>query len=191
VEAAEYYLKAMNVARSLGDKAIEAQSYYSLGNAYTLLQDYALSIDFHHRHLLIAQTLDDKIGECRAYWSLGNSYAAMGDLENAINYANMHLNLAKHIGDSTSELTAKKNLYDFQNLLTSSGFRDSESGLFSQSTFTTTTNTNTYSQPSTLVLSLFPLFSTLCHLLLLFYPFVHIYKATFKRFLLTFFKSSF
>ena len=125
----------MNVARSLGDKAIEAQSYYSLGNAYTPLQDYALSIDFHHRHLLIAQTLDDKIGECRAYWSLGNSYAAMGDLENAIIYANKHLNLAKLIGDSTSELTAKKNLYDFQNLLTSSGFRDSESGLFSKQLF--------------------------------------------------------
>lgn len=131
-EAADYYLKAMNVARALGDKAIEAQSYYSLGNAYTLLQDYSISIDFHLRHLQIAQALEDKIGECRAYWSLGNSYAAMGDLENAILYANRHLNLARIIGDSTSELTAKKNLYDFQNLLTSSGFRDSESGLFSK-----------------------------------------------------------
>lgn len=125
----------MNVARSLGDKAIEAQSYYSLGNAYTLLQDYSISIDFHLRHLTIAQTLEDKIGECRAYWSLGNSYAAMGDLENAILYANRHLSLARIIGDSTSELTAKKNLYDFQNLLTSSGFRDSESGLFSKCHF--------------------------------------------------------
>jgi G-protein signaling modulator 2 len=129
-EAADYYLKAMNVARILGDKAIEAQSYYSLGNAYILLQDYSVAIDFHLRHLQIAQSLEDKIGESRAFWSLGNAYAALGDLENAIMYANRHLNLARIIGDSTSELTAKKNLYDFQNLLSNSGFRDSESGLF-------------------------------------------------------------
>ena len=159
-EAADFYLKAMNVARSLGDKAIEAQSYYSLGNAYILLQDYSVAIDFHLRHLQIAQSLEDKVGESRAFWSLGNAYAALGDLENAIIYANRHLSLARVIGDSTSELTAKKNLYDFQNLLSSSmqsnhdssglnngpngananngrvhygaGFRDSESGLFSK-----------------------------------------------------------
>lgn len=134
-EAADFYLKAMNVARSLGDKAVEAQSYYSLGNAYILLQDYSVAIDFHLRHLQIAQSLEDRVGESRAYWSLGNAYAALGDLENAIVYANRHLSLARCIGDSTSELTAKKNLYDFQNLLIGSShaaFRDSESGLFSE-----------------------------------------------------------
>lgn len=129
-EATEFYLKAMNVASMLGDKAIEAQSYYSLGNAYTLLQDYSVAIDFHLRHLQIAQVLEDRVGEARAYWSLGNAYAALGDLENAINYANKHLMLARFIGDPTSELTAKMNLYDFQNLLTGSCVRDSESALF-------------------------------------------------------------
>ena len=131
-EATDYYLKAMNVAKMLGDKAIEAQSYYSLGNVYTLQQDYTVAIDYHLRHLQIAQMLGDKIGESRAYWSLGNAYAALGDLENAISYANKHLILARTIGDSTSELTAKMNLYEYQNLLCS-GFRDSESGLFSKS----------------------------------------------------------
>lgn len=131
-EAADFYLKAMNVARTLGDRAIEAQSYYSLGNAYILLQDYSVAIDFHLRHLQIAQSLEDKIGESRAYWSLGNAYAALGDLDNAIMYANRHLSIARMIGDTTSELTAKKNLYDFQSLLNNSGFRDSESGLFSK-----------------------------------------------------------
>lgn len=121
----------MNVAKMIGDKAIEAQSYYSLGNAYILLQDYSVAIDFHLRHLQIAQLLEDKIGESRAYWSLGNAYASLGDLENAIQYANKHLQIARLIGDSTSELTAKMNLYDFQNLLCNSGIRDSESGLFS------------------------------------------------------------
>lgn len=129
-EATEYYAKAMNVARVLGDKAIEAQSYYSLGNAYILLQDYSVAIDFHLRHLQIAQLLEDKIGESRAYWSLGNAYAALGDFENAIMYANHHLNLVQSIGDKAAELEAKKTLYDYQNILSSTGYKDSESGLF-------------------------------------------------------------
>jgi tetratricopeptide (TPR) repeat protein len=131
-EAAEYYMRAMNAARLIGDKAIEAQSYFSLGNVYTLVQDYTIAIDFHLRHLQIALLLEDKIGECRAYWSLGNAYAALGDLENAIVYASQHLSLARQIGDTTSELTAKMNLYDFQNLLSNSDNKDNESALFSE-----------------------------------------------------------
>jgi hypothetical protein len=67
---------------------------------------------------------------------LGNVYAEIGDLENAIDYANRHLQLARVIGDSSAELTAKMNLYDYQNMLCSnSGYRDSESGLFSKFRF--------------------------------------------------------
>ena len=87
----------MNVAKVLGDRAIEAQAYYSLGNTYTLLQDYSIAIDYHLRHLQIAKQLMDRIGECRAYWSLGNAYAALGEIENAISYANKHLEVAKEV----------------------------------------------------------------------------------------------
>lgn len=142
----------MNVAKVLGDRAIEAQTYYSLGNTYTLLQDYTIAIDYHLRHLQIAKQLMDRVGESRAYWSLGNAYAALGEIENAISYANKHLEIAREvflfnlppvvsltlilsslkIGDINSEMTAKMNLYDFQSLL--GGYsRESEAGLFSKS----------------------------------------------------------
>ena len=54
----------MNVAKILGDRAIEAQAYYSLGNTYTLLQDYTIAIDYHLRHLQIAKQL--------TYWRMSS-----------------------------------------------------------------------------------------------------------------------
>ena len=39
---------------------MEAQACYSLGNTYTLLQDYERAAEYHLRHLLIAQELADR-----------------------------------------------------------------------------------------------------------------------------------
>ena len=51
------------LAQDLGDRAVEAQACYSLGNTYTLLRDYPTAIDDHLRHLRIAEELMDKVGE--------------------------------------------------------------------------------------------------------------------------------
>lgn len=50
----------MQLARVLKDRAVEAQACYSLGNTYTLLQDYERAIDYHLKHLIIAQDLSDR-----------------------------------------------------------------------------------------------------------------------------------
>lgn len=52
--------KTLQLARLFKDKAVEAQACYSLGNTYTLLQDYERAIDFHLKHLVIAQDLNDR-----------------------------------------------------------------------------------------------------------------------------------
>jgi len=51
------------LAQELGDRAVEAQSCYSLGNTYTLLRDYPMAVEYHLRHLIIAQQLMDRVGE--------------------------------------------------------------------------------------------------------------------------------
>lgn len=51
------------LAQELGDRAVEAQACYSLGNTYTLLRDYQTAIEYHLRHLIIAQQLMDRVGE--------------------------------------------------------------------------------------------------------------------------------
>lgn len=52
--------RTLQLARLLKDKAVEAQACYSLGNTYTLLQDYERAIDYHLKHLVIAQDLSDR-----------------------------------------------------------------------------------------------------------------------------------
>lgn len=101
----------------LGERAVEAQACYSLGNTYTLLRDFPTAIDYHQRHLAIAQELGDRIGEARACWSLGNAHSSIGNHEKALHYANSHFLLAKELGDVVGENTAKMNISDLRKIL--------------------------------------------------------------------------
>lgn len=58
-----FFRKTLALAQELGDRAIEAQACYSLGNTYTLLRNYEQAIEYHLRHLIIAQQLLDRVGE--------------------------------------------------------------------------------------------------------------------------------
>jgi len=101
----------------LGDREVEAQACYSLGNTYTLLRDYSAAIEYHLWHLGIAQQLKDRVGEGRACWSLGNAYAAMGNHEKALHYANLHLQISKELEDEMGQATAQMNIDDLHKIL--------------------------------------------------------------------------
>lgn len=105
------------LAQELGDREVEAQACYSLGNTYTLLRDYPAAIEYHLWHLGIAQQLKDRVGEGRACWSLGNAYAAMGNHEKALHYANLHLHISKELEDQMGQATAQMNVDDLQKIL--------------------------------------------------------------------------
>lgn len=89
--------RTLQLARQLKDRAVEAQACYSLGNTYTLLQDYERAIDYHLKHLIIAQDLNDRIGEGRACWSLGNAHTALGNHDQAMHFAEKHLEISKEV----------------------------------------------------------------------------------------------
>lgn len=112
-----HFRRTLSLAMELGERAVEAQACYSLGNTYTLLRDFPTAIDYHQRHLAIAQELGDKIGEARACWSLGNAHAAIGNHEKALHYAQLHLFLAKELGDPIGETTARINIADLKKVL--------------------------------------------------------------------------
>lgn len=111
------YRRTLVLAQELGDREVEAQACYSLGNTYTLLRDYPTAIEYHLWHLEIAQQLKDRVGEGRACWSLGNAYAAMGNHEKALHYANLHLNISKELEDPMGQATAQMNVDDLQKIL--------------------------------------------------------------------------
>ncbi|XP_051492844.1 G-protein-signaling modulator 1 isoform X2 [Apus apus] len=113
-KASEYYEKTLQLSRQLKDQAVEAQACYSLGNTYTLLQDYEKAIEYHLKHLVIAQELGDRVGEGRACWSLGNAYVSLGSHEQALHFARKHLEISQEIGDRNGELTAQVNMAQLQ-----------------------------------------------------------------------------
>lgn len=58
------YRKTLQLSRQLRDQVMEAQACYSLGNTYTLLQQYERAVDYHLKHLYIAQELTDRWSVC-------------------------------------------------------------------------------------------------------------------------------
>uniref|UniRef100_A0A7N8XYU1 G protein signaling modulator 1b n=1 Tax=Mastacembelus armatus TaxID=205130 RepID=A0A7N8XYU1_9TELE len=113
----------LQLSRQLRDQVMEAQACYSLGNTYTLLQQYERAIDYHLKHLYIAQELTDRVGEGRACWSLGNAYVSLGNHKQALHYARKHLDISKEIGDRNGELTARMNV---EQLMESLGVNESD-----------------------------------------------------------------
>merc|ERR1712013_634096 len=107
----------LGLAQELGDRAVEAQACYSLGNTYTLLKNYPTAVEYHLRPLRIAQELFDKVGEGRACWSLGNAHSAMGETESAYHYASRHLDIARETGDRMGQATAQVNLSELAKTL--------------------------------------------------------------------------
>lgn len=89
--------RTLALSIELGERAVEAQACYSLGNTYTLLRDFPTAIEYHQRHLTIAQELGDKVGEARACWSLGNAHSSIGNHDKALEFAQQHYTLAKDV----------------------------------------------------------------------------------------------
>ncbi|MBN3293525.1 GPSM1 protein, partial [Polypterus senegalus] len=115
--------KTLQLSRQLKDQVMEAQACYSLGNTYTLLQQYEKAVDYHLKHLCIAQELADRVGEGRACWSLGNAYVSLGNHRKALQFVRKHLEISCEIGDRNGELTARMNL---EQLLAALGLSESD-----------------------------------------------------------------
>ncbi len=56
----DYFRNALEVSKEVSDVAFEAQSCYSLGNTYTLMENYQKAVDYHTRHLHYAMQLGDQ-----------------------------------------------------------------------------------------------------------------------------------
>jgi len=92
-----FYRTAFDLARQLGDRAVEGQVSYSLGNLYTLLKDHAKAAEYHLLHLRIAKELNDAVELSRAYWSLGNVYTNTGNTRKAFSFIKLHLDLSAKV----------------------------------------------------------------------------------------------
>ncbi|PSB22588.1 hypothetical protein C7B76_03305 [filamentous cyanobacterium CCP2] len=74
-----------------------------LGNAYTLLSQYAQAVDYYQQSFKLAQEINDLHGQWRALNNLGNVYQSLGSYFKAIEILQQALAIAREIGDRQGE----------------------------------------------------------------------------------------
>jgi len=80
-KAIAYHTQDLEIAKEVGDRAGEGQTYGNLGNAHDSMGAYTT------RNLEIAREVGDRAGEeGRAYANLGNTHESMGNFSQAIEY---------------------------------------------------------------------------------------------------------
>ena len=130
IKAEEYFQKALQIKREIGDKHGEAACYGSLGNVNTSLGEHVKAEELHQKALQISREIGDNVGEATCYVNLGSMLFSTGEYLKAKQYhdkalaltfqtgridlqLNIHLQLALdtfflpgNIGDAVSSLLA-------------------------------------------------------------------------------------
>ena len=102
-QAIEYHKQDLSIAKEVGDRAREGETYSNLGNAYQGLGKFNQAIEYHEQSLSIAKEVGDRAGEGRVYGNLGIAYRSLGKFNQAIQYQEQCLSIAKEVGDRATE----------------------------------------------------------------------------------------
>lgn len=94
------------LARSLGDKAAEAEAASGLGAVHLLMNDPDTALQHHQLELSIAESLDAAGLQARACANLAATQEALGQLEEAIRLQEQSLSLAAAAADLPARAAA-------------------------------------------------------------------------------------
>ena len=107
IELLECDLKS---AKELGDRSLEGNTYYHLGQAHYASGDFKTAIYYYQSNLKIVKELDNRSGEGTAYGNLGIIHYSLGDFKTAKDYHERELKIAKELDDRSGEGDAYWNL---------------------------------------------------------------------------------
>ncbi|XP_060935836.1 tetratricopeptide repeat protein 28 [Limanda limanda] len=96
----------LNIARTAGDKSLEAEASDTLGGVYQLMADNETALQWHQRALDIAEQTRCVGSQGRAYANLGLTYEALGNYERAVVFQEQHLSVAAQTNDLISKTLA-------------------------------------------------------------------------------------
>jgi tetratricopeptide (TPR) repeat protein len=102
-EAQDKLGKAVQAARTVGDRKSEGASLGNLGIFCHSLGQVEEAIEYHAQALVISREIGDRRGEGNHLGNLGLAYAALGQVEEAIGYYEQALEIAREIGDRRGE----------------------------------------------------------------------------------------
>ncbi|MFQ5964339.1 MAG: CHAT domain-containing protein [Candidatus Scalinduaceae bacterium] len=97
--AIEFYEKALECERAIGDKKQEGYLLGSIGAAYSTLLDYPKALEYHKQALEIHRNIGDKNGIADHLRSLGVVYEQFGDYPKALEYFKQTLKTFRLIDD--------------------------------------------------------------------------------------------
>uniref|UniRef100_A0AAQ6IQ82 Tetratricopeptide repeat protein 28 n=3 Tax=Anabas testudineus TaxID=64144 RepID=A0AAQ6IQ82_ANATE len=96
----------LNIARTAGDKSLEAEASDALGAVYQLMADNETALQWHQRALDISEQTGCVRSQGRAYGNLGLTYEALGNYERAVVFQEQHLSVAAQTNDLIAKTLA-------------------------------------------------------------------------------------
>src|SRR5262249_55482650 len=82
-QAHDFYDKALQIMREVGDRGGEATALSGLGLVHAATGDYSKAVEISTQALMLAREVVDSAAENTALYALARAYSAMGDLNEA------------------------------------------------------------------------------------------------------------
>ena len=82
--AIEHYKQSLSIAKEVGNRWGEGNTYASLGCAYRSLKQFQQAIEYHKKQLKIAKEVADMFLEGMSYEYLGRTLMLSGSLDEAV-----------------------------------------------------------------------------------------------------------
>lgn len=102
-QAIDYYQRALQIARNIGDRPGEATRLGHLGIAYSYLGRSEETVNYYHQALAITRELGDKRGEAKHLGNLGLTYRELGQIDKAIEAYQQALGITRELGNRQGE----------------------------------------------------------------------------------------
>jgi tetratricopeptide (TPR) repeat protein len=113
--AIEYFEKAIEGMKAIGDESAQMKTFRDLGNFLASQSQVKDAIQVHQQSLSIAQKLNNTEYVAKALVNLGNAYDSLGDYQKAIDFYSQSLEIAQTIGNKkgiASNLQGLGSAYD-------------------------------------------------------------------------------
>ncbi len=110
VRAGDYFQRALETMRRLGNIAAESTILQNLGIIQYARGNYPQAIDDYQQSIRIKERLGDNLGITDCYINLGEAYRALGNPAQAIVFLEKSLGIAQQIGASQAETECHRQL---------------------------------------------------------------------------------
>lgn len=104
--AENYFARALDIFREIGDEEGESVALLNLGNTYLHRDKPEMAIGFHRQSLVISERIGDELGQAYVCRSLGRAYHLAGHDVTAHDYLVRSLAISTEIGHQHSQAEA-------------------------------------------------------------------------------------